>query len=56
LVTAFYVDNGPFLPVWSRLPHVSYWLLPSIVGIPATWIALRRYTRRPRQMEPSAQG
>jgi len=45
LLTGFYVDNGPFLPVWNRLPHVSYWLLPSIVGVPLIWRALRRYTR-----------
>ena len=34
LLTGFYVDNGPFLPLWDRLPHLTYWLLPSLVGIP----------------------
>ena len=33
LLTGFYVDNGPFLPLWDRLPHLTYWLLPTIVGV-----------------------
>ena len=46
LLTGFYVDNGPFLPVWNRLPHIAYWLLPTIVGIPLIWLALHRFTCR----------
>lgn len=42
LLTGFYVDNGPQLPVWDRLPHIVYWLLPAAVGIPLTWRALVR--------------
>jgi hypothetical protein len=42
LLTGFYVDNGPRLPLWDRLPHLAYWLLPAAVGIPLTWRALRR--------------
>jgi hypothetical protein len=34
LLTAFYVDNGPFLPLWRSLPAVAYWLGPSMVGLP----------------------
>ena len=34
LLTAFYVDNGPYLPVWRRLPQVTYWVLPILVGAP----------------------
>ena len=48
LLTGFYVDNGPFLPLWNRLPHITYWLLPTIVGIPLIWLALHRFTRRQR--------
>jgi len=40
LLTGFYVDNGPQLPVWDRLPHLTYWLLPAAIGIPLTWRAL----------------
>ena len=34
MLTAFYVDNGPHLPLWDRLPALSFWLLPSIIGAP----------------------
>jgi hypothetical protein len=42
LLTGFYVDNGAQLPLWDRLPHLAYWLLPAVTGIPVTWWALRR--------------
>jgi UDP-N-acetylmuramyl pentapeptide phosphotransferase/UDP-N-acetylglucosamine-1-phosphate transferase len=42
LLTGFYVDNGPQLPLWNRLPHWTYWVLPALVGAPLTWSALRR--------------
>jgi hypothetical protein len=45
LLTGFYVDNGPFLPLWKELPHVSYWLLPTVVGVPLIWLALYRFRR-----------
>jgi hypothetical protein len=50
LVTAFYVDNGPNLPVWQRLPHLTYWLLPGAIGRPLTLRALARHSghRTPR--------
>ena len=46
LLTAFYVDNGPNLPVWKLLPHWAFWVLPALVGIPLTVIAVHR--NRPR--------
>ena len=42
LFTGFYVDNGPHLPVWDRLPSLAYWLLPSLVGVPLILRALIR--------------
>ena len=42
LLTAFYVDNGPNLPIWSYLPTVAYWLLPIAVGAPLIARALHR--------------
>ena len=52
LFTGFYVDNGPRLPLWDRLPHWSYWVIPAAVGIPMIWWALRRFrvgvSARPR--------
>jgi uncharacterized protein YjeT (DUF2065 family) len=42
LLTAFYVDNGPNLPLWRSLPHVTYWLLPSAIGLPLlAWALLK---------------
>jgi hypothetical protein len=45
LLTAFYVDNGSRLPLWSRLPTIAFWLGPSIVGLPLLARALPRHTR-----------
>ena len=42
LFTGFYVDNGPHLPVWDRLPSLAYWTLPSLVGVPLILRALAR--------------
>ena len=43
LLTAFYVDNGPHLPLWRSLPPLAFWLLPSIVGAPLLiWVLRRR--------------
>jgi hypothetical protein len=43
LLTAFYVDNGPNLPVWRHLPSLAYWLAPSLVGLPILIWALMRH-------------
>jgi hypothetical protein len=57
LLTGFYVDNGERLPLWNRLPHVAYWVLPAAVGIPLTWWALRRNgALHPRRGPASAAG
>jgi hypothetical protein len=42
MLTAFYVDNGPHLPLWNRLPHLAYWVLPAAIGGPITLRAIRR--------------
>lgn len=46
ILTAFYVDNGPRLPLWKLLPPVTFWFLPSAVGLPLLLRALRRHTDR----------
>src|SRR5215831_10850736 len=43
LLTAFYVDNGPHLPLWRSLPPLAHWLLPSLVGFPILGWVLRRH-------------
>jgi hypothetical protein len=47
LLTGFYVDNGPNLPLWDRLPTWSFWLIPTAVGAPLTVWALYRNVSRP---------
>ena len=34
MLTAFYVDNGPHLPMWDRLPVLAFWLLPAAIATP----------------------
>jgi hypothetical protein len=48
MLTAFYVDNGPRLPLWRLLPPVAFWFLPSLVALPVVVRAVRRYALRPR--------
>jgi uncharacterized membrane protein len=46
MLTAFYVDNGPKLPVWRLLPPVVFWFLPSVVALPLVLWALHRHGGR----------
>jgi hypothetical protein len=43
LLTAFYVDNGPNLPLWRELPPLAFWLLPAAIGSPILAHALLRH-------------
>jgi hypothetical protein len=45
MLTAFYVDNGPRLPLWDQLPGLALWLLPAAVGAPLIMRAARRHRR-----------
>ena len=47
MLTAFYVDNGPHLPLWDRLPTFAFWLLPSAIGAPIIIRAIARARRAP---------
>lgn len=42
MLTAFYVDNGPRLPLWSHLPALAFWLLPTVIGAPVITRAILR--------------
>ncbi|MEP6999147.1 MAG: DUF2306 domain-containing protein [bacterium] len=48
LLTAFYVDNGPHLPVWRRLPTIAYWVLPAAMGLPLMIRAVWKYRNADR--------
>jgi hypothetical protein len=43
MLTAFYVDNGPNLPVWRHLPAIAYWLAPTVIGTPLMLRSIRRW-------------
>jgi len=43
MLTAFYVDNGPRLPLWNQLPAILFWFLPTVIGLP---VLLRSVHRR----------
>jgi uncharacterized membrane protein len=43
LLIAFYVDNGKNLPLWRDLPPVSYWAIPTAIGIPLIVRTLLRH-------------
>jgi hypothetical protein len=56
MLTAFYVDNGPHLPLWDHLPALAFWLLPSAIGAPVIARAIIR-ARPPRPTrEPHSAG
>jgi uncharacterized protein (DUF983 family) len=51
MLTAFYVDNGPHLPLWDHLPVLAFWLLPATIATPLiarAVIRARHATRMPR--------
>lgn len=43
LLTAFYVDNGPHLPLLNKLPVLVFWVGPSLIGLPLVARALIRH-------------
>ena len=48
MLTAFYVDNGPHLPMWDRLPVLAFWLLPAAIATPLIARAVLRARHRCR--------
>jgi hypothetical protein len=62
MLTAFYVDNGPHLPLWDHLPRLTFWLLPSAIGAPVIARTIIRARRArgslkppPRRQRPATQ-
>ena len=55
MLTAFYVDNGPHLPLWDRLPPLSFWFLPAAVGAPLIIRAVTRACQGPTPLLPPAE-
>ena len=53
MLTAFYVDNGPHLPLWDRLPTLAFWLLPAAIAAPIISRAIIRARGRPPRPGPA---
>lgn len=43
MLTAFYVDNGKNLPLWRELPQWTFWVLPTVLGLPIAIYAMLRH-------------
>jgi hypothetical protein len=54
MLTAFYVDNGPHLPLWDRLPTLAFWLLPAAIAAPLITRAIIRARNGPPRPGPEA--
>src|SRR5262245_3709825 len=52
MLTAFYVDNGPHLPLWDRLPTLTFWLLPAAIAAPLIARAIIRARKNPQTAGP----
>jgi len=52
MLTAFYVDNGPHLPLWDQLPTLAFWLLPSAIAAPLITRAIIRARNGPPRFGP----
>ena len=53
MLTAFYVDNGPHLPLWDRLPTLAFWLLPSAIAAPIITRAIIRARNKAPALRPA---
>jgi hypothetical protein len=52
MMTGFYVDNGPHLPLLDDLPVLVFWLIPPLAGITLTGWSIRRAARRTTAFVP----
>ncbi len=51
LWTAFYVDNAHLIPGLNQLPPLTFWVLPTLIGIPFIIVSISRFV--PRRGVPS---
>jgi hypothetical protein len=52
LLTGFYVDNAHLIPLLNRLPQITFWVLPTVIGIPFIVLSLSRFA--PKTVAPSS--
>ena len=51
LWTAFYVDNAHLIPLLNQLPSLTFWVLPSLIGLPFIVLSLSHFV--PKTVAPS---
>ncbi len=51
LWTAFLVDNAQRIPGLNQLPPLTFWVLPSLIGLPFLIVSLSRFA--PQRMVPA---
>ena len=51
LWTAFFVDNGHRIPGLNQLPPLTFWALPSLIGLAFLVVSLSRVA--PKRIEPA---
>ncbi|HEU5379595.1 MAG TPA: hypothetical protein VFV38_29585 [Ktedonobacteraceae bacterium] len=45
LWTAFYVDNAHLIPGLTRLPTLTFWVLPGLISLPFLALSISRFAR-----------
>lgn len=43
LLTGFYVDNAHLIPLLNQLPQITFWVLPTMIGIPFIIRSISRF-------------
>jgi hypothetical protein len=51
LLTGFYVDNAHLIPLFNQLPQITFWVLPTVIGIPFIIRSISRFA--PKMVAPS---
>ena len=50
LLTGFYVDNAHLIPLLNQLPQITFWVLPTVIGIPFIMLSISRFV--PKTVTP----
>ena len=51
LLTGFYVDNAHLIPLLNQLPLLTFWVLPTLIGIPFIVRSISRFA--PKAVMPA---
>ena len=46
LLTGFYVDNAHLIPLLNQLPQLTFWVLPTVIGVPFMVRSISRYASK----------